>query len=78
MRSSSGLSLSEQSVNATHCVHLSERDIELIAEAGSPVIHDPTSNMLLASGIAPIPSCVQPGSCSAWAATGLPATTART
>lgn len=42
-------------VMLNHCVHLSERDIALIAEAGSPVIHDPTSNMLLASGIAPIP-----------------------
>jgi len=42
-------------VMLNHCVHLSERDIALIAEAGSPVIHDPTSNMLLASGIAPLP-----------------------
>lgn len=43
-------------VMLNHCVHLSERDIALIAEAGSPVIHDPTSNMLLASGVAPIPA----------------------
>lgn len=42
-------------VMLNHCVHLSDRDIELIAETGSSVIHDPTSNMLLASGIAPIP-----------------------
>lgn len=42
-------------VMLNHCVHLTERDIALIGEAGSPVIHDPTSNMLLASGIAPIP-----------------------
>ncbi len=37
-----------------HCVHLSETDIGLIAEHGSPVVHDPTSNMLLASGVAPV------------------------
>jgi 5-methylthioadenosine/S-adenosylhomocysteine deaminase len=37
-----------------HCVHLSDHDIGLIAETGSHVIHDPTSNMLLASGVAPI------------------------
>ncbi|MGE3254177.1 amidohydrolase family protein [Pseudonocardia sp.] len=43
-------------VMLNHCVHLSERDIALIAEAGSPVIHDPTSNMLLASGVAPVPA----------------------
>ena len=42
-------------VMLNHCVHLSDHDIELIAETGSPVIHDPTSNMLLASGIAPVP-----------------------
>lgn len=41
-------------VMLNHCVHLSEHDIELIAESGTHVIHDPTSNMLLASGVAPI------------------------
>lgn len=42
-------------VMLNHCVHLSDHDVELIAGAGSPVIHDPTSNMLLASGVAPVP-----------------------
>jgi 5-methylthioadenosine/S-adenosylhomocysteine deaminase len=42
-------------VMLNHCVFLSDRDIGLIAESGSHVIHDPTSNMLLASGVAPIP-----------------------
>jgi 5-methylthioadenosine/S-adenosylhomocysteine deaminase len=42
-------------VMLNHCVFLSDGDIELIAESGSHVIHDPTSNMLLASGVAPIP-----------------------
>lgn len=41
-------------VMLNHCVHLSQRDIGLIAEHGSPVIHDPTSNMILASGTAPV------------------------
>lgn len=44
-----------ENVMLNHCVHLSENDRALIAEHGSPVIHDPTSNMLLASGIAPVP-----------------------
>jgi 5-methylthioadenosine/S-adenosylhomocysteine deaminase len=39
-----------------HCVFVSERDIELIAEGGAAVVHDPTSNMLLASGVAPVPA----------------------
>ncbi|MEE9611459.1 MAG: amidohydrolase, partial [Desulfatiglandales bacterium] len=40
---------------ADHCVHLTESDIELLAENGVKVIHNPESNMKLASGIAPIP-----------------------
>ncbi|MBE9225672.1 amidohydrolase [Phormidium sp. LEGE 05292] len=46
--------LGEQ-VMLNHCVHLSDSDIELIAETNTHVIHDPTSNMILASGVAPIP-----------------------
>ena len=41
-------------VMLNHCIHLTEHEIELIAEHGSPVIHDPTSNMILASGTAPV------------------------
>ncbi len=42
-------------VMLNHCVHLSETDIALIAESGTHVIHDPTSNMILASGVSPVP-----------------------
>ncbi|WGI16642.1 amidohydrolase [Methanonatronarchaeum sp. AMET-Sl] len=38
-----------------HAVHLTEKDIDLIANSGAIVSHNPTSNMKLASGIAPIP-----------------------
>jgi 5-methylthioadenosine/S-adenosylhomocysteine deaminase len=48
-------------VMLNHCVHLSEEDVGLIAESGSPVIHDPTSNMLLASGVAPVPRLLEAG-----------------
>ena len=40
---------------ADHCVHLQEHDIEILAEKNVKVIHNPESNMKLASGIAPIP-----------------------
>lgn len=37
-----------------HCVHTSERERELLAETGTHVVHCPSSNMKLASGIAPV------------------------
>ncbi len=39
---------------AVHAVWISDKEIELIQEYGSHVIYNPTSNMLLASGVAPI------------------------
>ena len=38
-----------------HCVYLNDREIALFAETGTGVAHCPSSNMRLASGIAPIP-----------------------
>ncbi len=37
-----------------HCVHMSEREIALFGQTGTGVAHCPSSNMRLASGIAPI------------------------
>ncbi len=37
-----------------HCVHLNDREIKELARSGSGVSHCPTSNMRLASGIAPV------------------------
>jgi 5-methylthioadenosine/S-adenosylhomocysteine deaminase len=48
-------------VMLNHCIHLSERDIALIADSGTHVIHDPTSNMILASGVAPVPELLRAG-----------------
>lgn len=39
---------------AVHSVHLNEQDIEALARHGCAVAHCPTSNMKLASGIAPV------------------------
>lgn len=41
-------------VVAAHCVHLSEKDIEILAAHGASAVHCPTSNLKLASGIAPV------------------------
>ncbi len=37
-----------------HCVHLTDAEIDLLAESGAGVVHCPASNMKLASGAAPV------------------------
>lgn len=44
----------DQNTVSAHCVHLSEKDIEIIQKQDMGVSHNPQSNMKLASGIAPI------------------------
>lgn len=48
-------------VMLNHCIYLDEADIEAIADSGAPVIHDPTSNMILSSGKAPVLELRQAG-----------------
>lgn len=47
--------------SCAHGVWLSEKDIELFAETGSTVVHCPSSNLRLYSGIAPIPLMLAKG-----------------
>ncbi len=44
-----------------HCVHMNDREIGLFARTGTGLAHCPTSNMRLASGIAPIPKMTRAG-----------------
>ncbi|MFC6719580.1 amidohydrolase [Natrialbaceae archaeon GCM10025810] len=44
-----------------HGVHVDETEIELLAEAGTGVIHCPASNMKLASGMAPVQRMLDAG-----------------
>src|SRR6266404_468777 len=41
-------------VVAAHCVWLDETDRKLLAEKGVGCVHNPSSNMMLASGVAPV------------------------
>jgi cytosine/adenosine deaminase-related metal-dependent hydrolase len=43
-----------QDVWHAHCVHLDDREIDLFARTGTGTAHCPSSNMRLASGIAPV------------------------
>lgn len=51
----------DSSAFAAHCVWLSESDIELFKEKNVSVVHNPTSNMKLASGFAPIQKMLDKG-----------------
>jgi 5-methylthioadenosine/S-adenosylhomocysteine deaminase len=44
-----------------HCVHINKPEIELLAENNVSIVHNPESNMKLASGIAPIPDMIVKG-----------------
>jgi 5-methylthioadenosine/S-adenosylhomocysteine deaminase len=46
---------------ADHCVHLDDAEIARIARNGVRVIHNPESNMKLASGISPVPKLLARG-----------------
>lgn len=52
--------LSERTV-AAHCVHVSEADLEILAECEVGVASNPVSNLKLASGVAPLPHMLQRG-----------------
>ena len=46
---------------AAHCVTVTPRDMEILKEKGVSPIHNPTSNMKLGSGFAPIPEMLDMG-----------------
>jgi 5-methylthioadenosine/S-adenosylhomocysteine deaminase len=46
---------------AAHCVWVTEEDMALMAEKGVTAVHNPTSNMKLGSGFAPIPAMLERG-----------------
>jgi 5-methylthioadenosine/S-adenosylhomocysteine deaminase len=41
-------------VSAAHCIHLDQKELELLKTKGVIPVHNPKSNMKLASGIAPV------------------------
>jgi 5-methylthioadenosine/S-adenosylhomocysteine deaminase len=46
---------------AAHCVHVTDEDMEIMAENNVAVAHNPESNLKLASGIAPVPEMIAKG-----------------
>lgn len=52
--------LDERAVLA-HCVHLDEEEIAILADTGASAVHNPMSNMKLASGVARVPEMLAAG-----------------
>lgn len=48
-------------VIAAHCVHIDEGEMRTLQHAGAGIAHNPTSNLKLASGVAPVPLMLQVG-----------------
>jgi 5-methylthioadenosine/S-adenosylhomocysteine deaminase len=46
---------------AAHCVHVTDRDMDLMKEKNVAFVHNPGSNLKLASGIAPVPDALEKG-----------------
>lgn len=55
------LGLLEYPVLAAHCVWFTDEDIELFARKGAVILHNPVSNLKLASGVAPIAKMLKAG-----------------
>lgn len=55
------LGMLEFPVLAAHCVWFTDEDIELFARRGTVILHNPVSNLKLASGIAPISKMLKAG-----------------
>ena len=51
----------ESHVAAAHCVHVTDEDIKIMAAKGVNAVHNPSSNMKLASGIAPVQKMLDAG-----------------
>lgn len=53
--------LFDAKVLAAHCVHVDEGEMRTLLHAGAGVAHNPTSNLKLASGVAPVPRMLELG-----------------
>jgi 5-methylthioadenosine/S-adenosylhomocysteine deaminase len=66
------LGISGSHVMLAHCVHLNEAEITTLARTGTHVAHCPSSNLKLASGIAPISRLLEQGVSVSLGADGAP------
>jgi 5-methylthioadenosine/S-adenosylhomocysteine deaminase len=53
--------LFDNPVTAAHCVHVTESDMDILRERGVIAVHNPTSNLKLGGGIAPVVRMAEKG-----------------
>ena len=51
----------DEPVYAAHCVWVSDNDLRIMAEKGATIVHNPTSNLKLGSGVARIEDALKAG-----------------
>jgi 5-methylthioadenosine/S-adenosylhomocysteine deaminase len=61
IRHLANLGLVDSRLVAAHCVWIDGEEIDLLAAARAGVVHNPRSNLKLASGIAPVPDMLRAG-----------------
>jgi 5-methylthioadenosine/S-adenosylhomocysteine deaminase len=61
VRHLSDLGLLDERTIAAHCIWLDDDELDLLAEFGVKVAHDPESNMKLGAGVAPVPAMLRRG-----------------
>src|SRR5262245_36352880 len=61
VRHLASLGLLDARLVAAHCVWVDSEEIELLAASRAGVVHNPRSNLKLASGIAPVPDMLRAG-----------------
>ncbi len=55
------LDLLDEATIAAHCIWLGNDELDLLAQSGVKVAHDPESNMKLGAGVAPVPEMLRRG-----------------
>lgn len=55
------IGLFEVPVNAAHCVHLEDSDLDILEKYKVSVLHNPTSNLKLGNGVAPVAQMLKRG-----------------
>lgn len=55
------LGLLDERTVVAHAIWISDAEVELLAASGCHVVHNPTSNMLMTSGVAPVPKLLAAG-----------------